>query len=131
MKNSMELALRYDMRAPRIAPDSPTPEELYRTAVEQCRWADGLGFETVYLAEHHGAEDGYCPSPMILASAILSRTQSIRAHFSALLAVRPGGRLAPRPARPEPPDLHRHEGVRVAAAAGPSFRPLNQKNLGG
>ena len=30
---------------------------LYAAATEQCAWADGLGFETVYLAEHHGADD--------------------------------------------------------------------------
>ena len=44
----MRLALRYDMRAPAIG---APPEELYRASIEQCEWADRLGFETVYLAE--------------------------------------------------------------------------------
>ena len=84
MPNSLQLALRYDMRAPAIVPDSPTAQELYHTAVEQCRWADDHGFETVYLAEHHGAEDGYCPSPLVLGSAIAGVTRRMQIHLSAL-----------------------------------------------
>lgn len=72
------------MRAPDLGPGSPTASELYATAVEQCQWADGLGFETVYLAEHHGAEDGYCPAPMTLGAAIAGGTEKIAIHFSAL-----------------------------------------------
>jgi len=72
------------MRAPDIG---VPPAVLYPASVDMCEWGDGLGFETVYLAEHHGAEDGYCPAPMIQASAILARTISMRVHFSALIAV--------------------------------------------
>ena len=80
----MRLALRYDMRAPEIG---APPEALYRASIEQCEWADDLGFETVYLAEHHGTEDGYCPAPMLQASAIAARTDRMVIHFSALIAV--------------------------------------------
>ncbi len=80
----MQLALRYDMRAPAIgAPASA----LYAAAIEQCAWGDRLGFDSVYLAEHHGADDGYCASPMILASAIAAVTSQIEIHLSALIAV--------------------------------------------
>jgi alkanesulfonate monooxygenase SsuD/methylene tetrahydromethanopterin reductase-like flavin-dependent oxidoreductase (luciferase family) len=80
----MKIGLRYDMRAPDLGPGSATSAELYAAAVEQCRWADKLGVETVYLAEHHGAEDNYCPSPMILGSAIAAVTEQMQIHFSAL-----------------------------------------------
>jgi len=80
----MRLALRYDMRAPDIG---AAPHELYATSIEQCEWADRVGFETVYLAEHHGADDGYCPAPIVQASAIAARTSRITLHFSALIAV--------------------------------------------
>jgi alkanesulfonate monooxygenase SsuD/methylene tetrahydromethanopterin reductase-like flavin-dependent oxidoreductase (luciferase family) len=80
----VRLSLRYDMRAPAIGAPAPA---LYSAAIEQCAWGDRLGFETVYLAEHHGADDGYCPSPIVLASAIASRTDRIVVHFSALIAV--------------------------------------------
>lgn len=80
----MRFSLRYDMRAPSIGAPAA---DLYRAAVEQAAWGDAHGFDTVYLAEHHGAEDGYCASPMILASAMLGRTERIGVHFSALVAV--------------------------------------------
>lgn len=78
----MRLALRYDMRQP--DPDARR-EELYQAAIEQCVWADRLGFEEVFIGEHHGAEDGYIPSGMVLAAAIASRTKQIKLHLSALV----------------------------------------------
>lgn len=80
----IRLALRYDMRAPAIGAPAA---DLYAAAVEQCALADAAGFDTVYLAEHHGAEDGYCPAPIVLASAIAGRTRRMTMHFSALIAV--------------------------------------------
>lgn len=80
----MRFSLRYDMRAPAVGAPAP---ELYLAAVEQAGWADTTGFDTIYLAEHHGAEDGYCASPMILGAAMLGRTERIHVHFSALVAV--------------------------------------------
>jgi alkanesulfonate monooxygenase SsuD/methylene tetrahydromethanopterin reductase-like flavin-dependent oxidoreductase (luciferase family) len=80
----VKLALRYDMRAPSIGAPAPA---LYAASVEQARWADRLGFDTVYLAEHHGADDGYCASPMVQASAIAAVTSRMEIHLSALIAV--------------------------------------------
>ncbi|MDT2005826.1 LLM class flavin-dependent oxidoreductase [Rhodococcus opacus] len=80
----MRIGLRYDMRAPDLGPGSVPAGALYEAAVEQCRWADERGFDTVYLAEHHGAEDNYCPSPVVLAAAIAGVTKNIDIHFSAL-----------------------------------------------
>jgi alkanesulfonate monooxygenase SsuD/methylene tetrahydromethanopterin reductase-like flavin-dependent oxidoreductase (luciferase family) len=80
----MRYALRYDMRAPTLGAPA---EELYPTSIDQVAWADELGFATVYLAEHHGADDGYCPAPMVLAAAMMAVTTRIRVHLSALLAV--------------------------------------------
>lgn len=80
----MKIGLRYDMRAPDLGPNSSSAADLYQTAVEQCRWADERGFTTVYLAEHHGAEDGYCPAPVTLAAAIAGSTANLQVHLSAL-----------------------------------------------
>jgi alkanesulfonate monooxygenase SsuD/methylene tetrahydromethanopterin reductase-like flavin-dependent oxidoreductase (luciferase family) len=80
----MRLALRYDMRAPAFGAPAA---ELYPAAVEQCAIADAAGFDTVFLAEHHAADDGYCPSPIVLASAMLARTTRMTVHFSAIIAV--------------------------------------------
>jgi alkanesulfonate monooxygenase SsuD/methylene tetrahydromethanopterin reductase-like flavin-dependent oxidoreductase (luciferase family) len=78
----MKLALRYDMRTPDFGASAA---ELYAASIEHVAWADRLGFEAVYLAEHHGADDGYCPSPMIQAAAMAGVSGAIRLHFSALL----------------------------------------------
>jgi len=78
----MHLNLRYDMNSP---PFGAPHSVLYRTAIEQSVWADKLGFNEVFLAEHHGAEHGYCPSSMIQAASILGATKQIKAHLSALL----------------------------------------------
>ncbi|MGE3621069.1 MAG: LLM class flavin-dependent oxidoreductase [Acidimicrobiia bacterium] len=80
----MKLTLRYDLRAPEIG---APPAALWAAAVEQCAWADRLGFDKVHIGEHHGAEDGYCPSPLVLAGAVAGRTSSLRIHLSALVAV--------------------------------------------
>ena len=47
----MELNLRYDMNSPPFGTPHPV---MYRTAIEQAAWADRLGFNQVFLAEHHG-----------------------------------------------------------------------------
>jgi alkanesulfonate monooxygenase SsuD/methylene tetrahydromethanopterin reductase-like flavin-dependent oxidoreductase (luciferase family) len=78
----LSFALQYDLRAPAFATPAVT---LYEAAVEQAAWADGLGFDAVYLAEHHGAEDGYLPSPIVLAAAMAGRTRTIRFQFFALV----------------------------------------------
>jgi alkanesulfonate monooxygenase SsuD/methylene tetrahydromethanopterin reductase-like flavin-dependent oxidoreductase (luciferase family) len=76
--------LRYDFRCPPIGKASQA--ELYQTALEQCEWADRLGFATVTLSEHHGSPDGYLPSPMVFAAAIASRTKNLRVMLAALIA---------------------------------------------
>lgn len=78
----MELNLRYDMNSPEFGAPHPA---LYRAAIEQAAWADRLGFNQVFLAEHHGAEHGYCPSSMVQAAAIFGATKQILVHLSALV----------------------------------------------
>lgn len=76
------LVIKYDMRAPAFAADKTT---LYREAIEQCAWADKRGFGTVMLAEHHGSDDGYLSSPLVLAGAIAARTEQIRLRIQAMI----------------------------------------------
>lgn len=76
--------LRYDLRC---APfDATTSAELAATALEQCEWADRLGFATVTLSEHHGSPDGYLPSPLVFGAAVAARTKSLRLMIAALIA---------------------------------------------
>jgi len=75
--------LRYDLRRPPFA--KATSSELARTAIDQCEWADRLGFTAVTLSEHHGSPDGYSPSPLVLGGAIAARTKRLRILLAALI----------------------------------------------
>lgn len=78
------LSLRYDLRC---APFGATRSaDLVAAALEQCAWADRLGFATVVLSEHHGSPDGYLPSPLVLGAAIAARTRHLRLVIAALIA---------------------------------------------
>lgn len=77
------------------APSSGAPAgELYAAAVDMCAWADGRGCLAAVLCEHHGAEDGYLPSPLMLASAIAGRTERLLLSIVAILPFYDPVRLA-------------------------------------
>jgi alkanesulfonate monooxygenase SsuD/methylene tetrahydromethanopterin reductase-like flavin-dependent oxidoreductase (luciferase family) len=83
--------LRFDMRAPEIG--APTVE-LYSAATAMCEWAENHGALAAVLCEHHGAHDGYLPSPLILASAIAGRTRALPLSLILLLPFYDPVRLA-------------------------------------
>jgi alkanesulfonate monooxygenase SsuD/methylene tetrahydromethanopterin reductase-like flavin-dependent oxidoreductase (luciferase family) len=64
--------LRFDMRAPSWGAPSAA---LYAAVPEMCAWAEEHGGLAAVFCEHHGSEDGYLPSPLLLASAVAARTQ--------------------------------------------------------
>jgi alkanesulfonate monooxygenase SsuD/methylene tetrahydromethanopterin reductase-like flavin-dependent oxidoreductase (luciferase family) len=84
MNATPRLALRFDLRHPPLDPDSH--HEQYLAAVEQCVWAEEHGFEMVLLSEHHGADDDYLPSPIVLGAAIAARTHRLRIRMAAVVA---------------------------------------------
>jgi alkanesulfonate monooxygenase SsuD/methylene tetrahydromethanopterin reductase-like flavin-dependent oxidoreductase (luciferase family) len=66
------LTLRYDMRSPDFGAPAPL---LYQAALEQSAWAEErLRVDAVSVSEHHHCEDGYCPSPLVLAAGIAGAT---------------------------------------------------------
>jgi alkanesulfonate monooxygenase SsuD/methylene tetrahydromethanopterin reductase-like flavin-dependent oxidoreductase (luciferase family) len=76
--------LRFDLRR---APFSPADHaSLYRAALELAEYADARGFTAISLSEHHAVDDGFLPSPLVLAAALAARTQKLRITISALLA---------------------------------------------
>lgn len=76
------LCLRLDMRAPGFA---NTPDDYYSIGVDMAAWADQNGFSQCMLSEHHGADDGYLPSPLVYGAAIAARTRQLRILVSALI----------------------------------------------
>ncbi len=75
--------LRFDLRRPDFS--EATQADLYQAAVEMSAVADEKGFDAITLSEHHGVDDGYLPSPLPMAGAMVGRTRRIRISISALL----------------------------------------------
>jgi alkanesulfonate monooxygenase SsuD/methylene tetrahydromethanopterin reductase-like flavin-dependent oxidoreductase (luciferase family) len=79
----INFGLWYDFRNP---PPSTVPfETLYRQSLEQIVWAESIGFDSVWLTEHHFCADGYTPSPLVIAAAIGERTRRMRIGTNLLL----------------------------------------------
>lgn len=76
-------SLRFDLRS--YTADHADLPRLYAAALEQCAWGDRLGFSMVTLSEHHGSEDGYLPSPLLMAAAVAARTTRLRIMLSILI----------------------------------------------
>ena len=79
----LRFGLWYDFRNPPRWRQDPTA--LYRAIVEQAIRAEELGWDDVWLSEHHFIDDGYTPSMLPLAAAIAARTSRIRVGTSILL----------------------------------------------
>jgi probable F420-dependent oxidoreductase len=62
------------------------PAELYAEVLEQAAWAETLGFESVWLSEHHVTDEGYLPSPLPMLAALATRTRVARLGTAVILA---------------------------------------------
>ncbi|MDE0216159.1 MAG: LLM class flavin-dependent oxidoreductase, partial [bacterium] len=74
---------RFELRVPPFA--DVTHAQLHREYLDMVSWCDDNGIATVIVSEHHGADDGFMCSPLVLASAALARTDNIMVAISALL----------------------------------------------
>jgi probable F420-dependent oxidoreductase len=68
-------------------PDAPRSDaELYRDAVGVAELAEQLGFDSVWVSEHHFVDDAYMPSLLPVAAAIGARTERVQIGTALLLA---------------------------------------------
>jgi len=63
-----------------------TVRDEYAFVIEQARLAEQLGIDSLWLSEHHGAEDGYLPSLLPMAAAILASTERLMVGTAVMLA---------------------------------------------
>jgi alkanesulfonate monooxygenase SsuD/methylene tetrahydromethanopterin reductase-like flavin-dependent oxidoreductase (luciferase family) len=77
MTASLRFGVAYDFRNP-PGFDGLSNAELYAEVLDQVAWIDTLGFDQVWLTEHHFVDDGYLPSFVPVAGAIAARTQRLR-----------------------------------------------------
>lgn len=66
--------MRFDLRAP--GRTGAQRAALHRTAVDMARFVDDHGCGSLVVSEHHASDDGYLPSPFLLASAMAAATSS-------------------------------------------------------
>lgn len=73
--------MRFDLRAPGPTP----PADLYAAALDMAEWGEQHGALAIVLSQHHASEDGYLPSPLVMAAAVAARTSTIPISIAALL----------------------------------------------
>ncbi len=74
--------MRFDMRAPEFGAST---SELYAAAIEMASFAESRGAVAVAVCEHHTMADGYLPSPLVLATAMAARTDTLPIMTAALV----------------------------------------------
>ncbi len=79
----LDFGLLFAFRRPDFGRDSFV--DLYRKHLDLCVAAEELGYDTVWLTEHHFVPDGYSPSLLPIAGAIAARTRRIRIGTFVLL----------------------------------------------
>jgi alkanesulfonate monooxygenase SsuD/methylene tetrahydromethanopterin reductase-like flavin-dependent oxidoreductase (luciferase family) len=73
----------FGMQAVPQRPDHPV--KLYADLLEDAELAESLGFDSIWLSEHHFWFDGYCPADIVAAGAILARTKTLRVGTAVML----------------------------------------------
>ena len=59
-------------------PETSAQSRIFGEMLEQAEYAEELGFDSIWIAEHHSSRYGICPSLMPLLSHIAARTKKIR-----------------------------------------------------
>ena len=80
---NVKTALRINMTG--LAPTPREEAQRYRAALDMAAFADQNGFAVVSVEEHHLAENGWLPAPLLLAGMIVARTTRIAVNVTALL----------------------------------------------
>lgn len=73
----------YSMQSVPQRPDAHV--KLYRDLLEDAELAEGLGFDSIWLSEHHFWFDGYCPADLAAAGAVLGRTDRLGVGTAVML----------------------------------------------
>jgi alkanesulfonate monooxygenase SsuD/methylene tetrahydromethanopterin reductase-like flavin-dependent oxidoreductase (luciferase family) len=67
------------------APPAIDHAEVIQREIEQMVWTEELGFDSVWLTEHHFIDYGLSVSPSVLAAAVAMRTRRVRIGLAAAI----------------------------------------------
>jgi len=115
--------MRFDLRAPEFG---AATTDLYAAALDMAAWAEEHAFSAVVVSEHHATDDGYLPSPLLVASAIAARTKQIAISIAALLVPL----YDPVKLAEDIAVLDHVSRGRVSYVAGLGYRPVEYASLG-
>jgi len=82
-RRPLRFCLFYDFRNPLAWRQDPSA--LYRTTLDQIVRGEQLGWDDVWVSEHHFVEDDYLPSTLTMLAAIAARTSRVRIGTGILL----------------------------------------------
>jgi alkanesulfonate monooxygenase SsuD/methylene tetrahydromethanopterin reductase-like flavin-dependent oxidoreductase (luciferase family) len=102
-------------------------DKSYREGIELAAEADRLGFDSIWVSEHHGEADGYCPSPVVAGAALAVAAPNCRIGQAIALAPLHGHplRLAE-----DLSVLDNLSGGRVEIGLGQGYRPAEFEMFG-
>ena len=79
----MEFGVLYDLRNP---PSSGiSNQDLYAETLDHIAAMEDLGFDVVWLTEHHFIDDSYLPATLTMAAAVAARTRRVTIGTAVLL----------------------------------------------
>ena len=115
---------RFNFILPGIDPQTLTG--YYKAGIEMMKYADDNGFFSVSFEEHHGADNGWSPTPLTNAAFAVAATKNVRIIIQALLVpLHDPVRLAEQIAV-----LDLASGGRVSTVAGLGYRPEEYEAAG-
>ena len=98
----------------------------YQAGIEMAKYCDENGFFSISFEEHHGAADGWSPTPLLNAAMIGAVTKNVRIIVQALLVpLHDAVRLAEQIAV-----LDLATGGRITCVAGLGYRPEEYEQAG-
>ena len=102
-------------------------DKAYREGIELAAEANRLGFDSIWVSEHHGEADGYCPSPVVACAALAVAAPDCRIGQAVALAPLHGHplRLAE-----DLSVLDNLSGGRVEIGLGQGYRPAEFESFG-
>lgn len=84
MGRKLTFGMQFDFRNP---PQYLKPwASFYAETLEFIQWIEKLGFDYACMSEHHCADDGYIPSPIVAGSAVAAKTSKIKITTAIALA---------------------------------------------
>jgi len=84
MRKKLSFGYLYDFRNP--SQWHKPWAQLYTEMLDFITFSESIGFEGAWVPEHHGADDGYVPSPLVALAAIAARTKTIKLGSAVALA---------------------------------------------